>query len=94
VLGGVGALGVAGFAWLGLRARGEADAMRSSCAPACPASRVDDARRDALVANLSLGVGAVALGAAAVLWATSSPEPSAQVWLSPGLLGGGWSGRF
>lgn len=95
VLGGVGALGVAGFAYLGLRAQGEADAMRGSCAPSCPSARVDEARRDALLANVSLGVGVAALGAAAVLWwAAPAPKNTAQLWLAPGLLGGGWSRRF
>lgn len=72
---GTAAAAAGGFAFLGLRARGAVDDMRRDCAPGCPRSRVDAAERDALLANVSLGVGAAALGTAAWLfWVAPSGE--------------------
>ncbi len=51
----------------GAAAKSAVDDMRQTCAPTCEPSRVDEARRDMIVANVALGVGAAALGTAAVL---------------------------
>jgi hypothetical protein len=70
ILGSVGALGVASFAFFGLRARAELDALddpRTGCSPACAPDRADAARANAMVADVSLGVGIVALAVAAVV---------------------------
>lgn len=95
LLGGVALVGAVGFAYLGSQAQSEVDQMRSSCAPACPSSRVDQARREALLANVSLGAGVLALGAAvAIWWAAPAAPSSASVWVSPGFMGGGWRRTF
>jgi hypothetical protein len=70
VLGGVGVVGVAGFVGLGLSARGQIDGMRDDCAPRCSASAVDSARATAIAADISLGIGVIALGVATWLWLT------------------------
>lgn len=73
VLAGVAVAGAGSFVFFGVRAKGEVDEMRSSCAPFCEPARVDAARRDALIANISLGVGAAALVAGGVLVLVSQP---------------------
>jgi hypothetical protein len=62
---------------LGLGARGDADRLRTTCAPACDPGDVDAVRAKQIGANVALGVGVLAAGAAAVLvfpW----PAPSAS----------------
>jgi hypothetical protein len=73
--------GAGSFVFFGLRAKQDVDEMRTSCAPFCDPARVDAARRDALIANISLGVGAAALVTAGVFVfvsqkAPESPSPS------------------
>jgi len=75
VVGGVGVAalvgsGVFGFKWL-------ADA---SCRPNCSPAEVDRIETDALVTDVLLGTGLVALGVATVLWLTAPPRSAA---LSP-----------
>lgn len=76
VLGGVGVLGLGSFAYFGLTSKGELQDLRSSCAPYCDQGQLDDVKTKMLVADVSLGVGIVALGAAAVLFLTHSSSSS------------------
>lgn len=82
VLGGVGlvALGVGGY--FGYTAKTRADALED-CRPHCDRDEADAMRQKALVADISLGVGVVALGVATVLWLTSGPRSevaSSRYW--------------
>lgn len=77
VLGGVAVLGGAGFTYFGLRAKNDVDQMRSTCAPRCDPARVDAARRDVIIANVALGAGVAALGAAVVLAFVGGPPRAA-----------------
>jgi hypothetical protein len=77
---GLGGLAVASgvtFAVLGLGARGDADHLRTTCAPACDPGDVDAVRAKQIGANVALGAGVLAAGAAAVLVFTW-PAPSAS----------------
>jgi len=67
-LGGVGVLGLASFAFFGLSGSGDVSDMESECKPTCAQDRVDSAKTKLLVADISLGVGVVALGAAAYFY--------------------------
>jgi hypothetical protein len=79
ILGGVALAGAGSFVFFGLRAKQDVDDMRTSCAPSCDPSRVDAARRDALIANISLGVGAAALVTAGVfVFIVSQPAPASS----------------
>lgn len=70
VLASVGVLALGSFAYFGLTAKSDLDALRSECSPYCDQGALDDVKSRMLVADISLGVGIVALGVAAVLFAT------------------------
>jgi hypothetical protein len=96
-LGAVGIVGVGGFAFFGyrgLRIKSELDDQ--NCKPACSQARVDEGNRQFLIADISLGVGVAALGAATYLWLSSrEPEPSAmRVEASPRGAYVAWRARF
>jgi len=93
ILGGVGVVALGSFAVLGLGARSRANELRTTCAPACASEDVDGLKRRMLFADVSLGVGVLALGGATLVWALSTrgaePTPAAlQVSITP-LAGGG-----
>lgn len=94
VLGGVGVVALGSFGYFGLSARGELNDLKSQCSPSCERSQSDAGRRDALLADISLGVGAAAL-TGAVVWALlgdssrESPKQSTAHWsLVPTTQGG------
>jgi hypothetical protein len=73
---GVGVVGLASFVGLGLRARAGEDALER-CKPDCSRGRVDSVEKRYLFANVSLGVGLAALGAAT--WVMLSGSSDAAV---------------
>lgn len=95
-----GALGLASigaFTYFGLHG----DAAKKdleSCKPACDPARVDDVKRDYVIANVSLGLGVVMLGIATYTFVTrpSVQETAPQVGVAvlPGFASVSWSGRF
>ncbi len=66
-LGGVGAAALASFSYFGLTGRADLRGLRSGCAPFCTDAQVVPVRRELLAADVSLVIGAVALGVAAYL---------------------------
>ena len=78
VLLGVGLGGFAYFGYRGLSTKSDLDDQK--CKPACPQERVDEGNRQFLIADISLGVGVVALGAATYLW-LSHREPESTTAL-------------
>jgi hypothetical protein len=72
VLAGVGAGALGSALYFRLRADGDADDLRASCAPACDASQRDALSEKLVIANVSLGIGLGAIAAAAVTWVLSS----------------------
>ena len=68
VLGGLGVVGLGTFAVYHLSAKSDLDAMRSECAPRCPADGVDTLDQKILVSNIALGVGATALTGAILVF--------------------------
>lgn len=99
VLGGVGLVGLGSFGFFAYSAKQELNQLNDTCAPSCAESKSDVGRQNALIADISLGVGVVAL-AGAVTWAVlgSKPDDTAQARLlvAPTPHGGyaGLSGRF
>jgi hypothetical protein len=98
---GVGVVGVTGFTILGLRARSGEEALER-CKPNCSEGRVDSVKMRYLFANVSLGVGALALGAATYLILTGSSDDDVADPADRGLAIGAdatgayasYSGRF
>jgi len=81
VLGGVGVVGLAGFATFGILGKGDVDDMKKplaegGCAPSCSDDRVDSAKRKLLIADISLGVGVAGIAGAVVVYLL---RPKAEV---------------
>lgn len=76
---GVGTLGVAGLVYFGSNARKD-ESVLEVCSPRCSKARVAEVRREYLLANVSLGVGAAGLltAAAWLLFRPESAEPERQ----------------
>ena len=77
VLGGVGVVGLGLFATFGILGTNEKSELEDTCAPNCSEADVDDVRAKLIAADVSLGVGIVALGVAAVLFFTAPPATPA-----------------
>lgn len=79
VLGAVGVVGVGAFAILWPTAVSDLDDLRTTCSPRCDPADVDRTRTQAIIADVALGVGVVALIAAGVFYLTAgarSGQPS------------------
>lgn len=74
VLLGVGVVGVAGFTYFGLDATSQRDDLEKSCKPSCSQKQVDELESSELLADISLGIGLMSLGAAAYLLLTASGD--------------------
>ena len=89
--GGVGVIGIGSFAFFGVTGKNDLNDLKSTCAPNCEPSKLDDAKTKLLIADISLGVGILALGGATILFLTSGGDNKAAktgLTVSP-LPGGG-----
>ena len=74
---GVGALGT--FGYFAIAGSQEKDRLRSTCSPSCSDDDLGALKTRYLLADVSLGVGLVALGLAAYFWLTDEPRrPASQ----------------
>jgi hypothetical protein len=65
VVGGIGIVALGSFVIFGLGGKSDVDDLKdSNCKPQCDESKVDKARTKLIIADISLGVGIVALGVA------------------------------
>jgi hypothetical protein len=72
ILGGVALVAFGSEAYFGVTGlSARSDARAQPCAPACPSSDADRVRTKFIVADVSLGVGVLALAGALYVWATS-----------------------
>lgn len=79
VFGGLGVGGLAGWAYFGLKGMADADELGSSpCGKTktCRDDQVSPIRTKLIVADVSLGVGLLSLGAAAYFYFSSRPAPA------------------
>jgi hypothetical protein len=82
-LGGLGVAGLGGFAAFGLWGRSDENWASDHCKPNCGPDVVDPIRTKYVVADVSIAIGLVALGAAALIGvihaSASAPQASGQV---------------
>jgi hypothetical protein len=93
-LGGLAVASGVTLAVLGLGAQRDADRLRSTCAPACAESAVDAVRQKQIGANVALGIGVLAAGAAAVLIFTWPSPAGAAATVAVRPIDGGAIGGF
>ena len=102
VLSAIGLVGLGGFAYFGLKGKGEKSTL-DDCKPACDPIDVDHNKRTFLYSDIALGVGVVSLGVATVLFFTRPAEDATRgtkAGVAPGIspLHGGLAatlaGRF
>jgi hypothetical protein len=67
IVGGVGVLALGSFAIFGLGGKSDVSDLEKNCKPHCAQSDVDAAKQKLLIADISLGIGIVALGVATYL---------------------------
>jgi hypothetical protein len=75
VVGGIGVLALGSFAFFAIQGTSDVSDLEDSCKPNCPKDDVDRARTKLIIADISLGVGVVALAVSAYLFFT---RPTAQ----------------
>jgi hypothetical protein len=95
VLGGIGVLALGSFVYFAVSGTSDVDHLRSTCGLNCSSSDVSFAHTQLLVADISLGVSVLALGAGAWLFFTrpeAPTQPSAGLTVQP--LPGGGVARF
>ena len=73
---GVGMLGLAGFTTFALLGNSDKHGLESRCAPDCPNAEVSTLHTKYVVADVSLAIGAVAIGAASYLLLSAVGEPN------------------
>ncbi len=91
ILGGLGAAALATSGYFAYLALGELTKLQEQCAPRCTPSQTAQGRSDALVTDVSLGIGAGAI-AGAVIWRLLLPgsgsSSASALWIRP-VPGGG-----
>ena len=92
IVGGVGVAAIGTFAGFGIVGESERTTLENGCATthSCSAAAVDSAQTKLIVADVSLGVGVLALASAAYLWFThraASAPTSPPIALSPSARG-------
>ncbi len=76
VVGGIGVVALGSFAIFGLSGKSDVNDLQS-CKGHCSQSSVDKARTKLIIADISLGVGIIALGVATYMFVTRAPPPMA-----------------
>jgi hypothetical protein len=77
VVGGIGVIALGSFAIFGIGGKNDVDDLQK-CKPYCKEADVDSARTKLIIADISLGVGVVALGVATYMFLTR-PKVDAKV---------------
>lgn len=85
IVGGIGVVALGFFAGFGLAGKSDVDDLQK-CKPYCSEDKVDSARTKLIVADISLGVGIVALGVATYMFITSRPKGDVKADVKAGHL--------
>lgn len=102
VFGGLGVVALGSFSYFALKGKSQENDLESRCAPRCAQSEADSLHQKYLIADISLGVSLLSLGAATYFFVSSGkserPPSSAEVQLSAGPTRAGFAlgacGRF
>jgi hypothetical protein len=86
VLAGTSAAALGTFVVFAVTGKNAERDLRDSCSPDCPEQDVSDVRTKYVIADVSLAVSAVSLGAAAWFYFTSRPAPKSEVRARPPAL--------
>lgn len=78
IFGGIGLLALGSFGTFAILGGQEKSRLRDTCSPGCTAQDVATLRGDYLVADISLGVGIVAIGLATYFLLANAPRPADQ----------------
>jgi hypothetical protein len=78
VVGGIGVIALGSFAIFGIGGKNDVDDLQK-CKPTCPEKDVDSARTKLIIADISLGVGIVALGVATYMFLTRPKVDTSKV---------------
>jgi hypothetical protein len=81
ILGGVGVVAAASFAYWGIRGQSDYSHLESTCSPRCDPTSVTSAKREVAAGDISLAVAVVALGAAGVVYLTRPTRSGASASL-------------
>jgi hypothetical protein len=73
---GVAVVGVAGFVTFGGMGQSQKGDLEGSCAPSCDDASIEAVQRKFLLADISLGVGALALAGSAYTYFSTRGEPA------------------
>jgi hypothetical protein len=101
IVGGIGVIALGSFAFFGIQGSNDVDELQK-CKPKCQESAVDKARTKLIIADISLGIGVVAVAVSAYMILTR-PKVDAKVqgasarknvWLDLGPVAGGAAGAF
>jgi hypothetical protein len=79
----VGVVGLGLFATFGILGTNQKSDLEDTCAPNCSEEDVNSVRAKLIAADVSLGVGVVAIGVATILFLTAPPKtpaPPASAW--------------
>jgi hypothetical protein len=85
VVGGIGVVALGSFAIFGLGGKSDVSNLEDTCKPHCAESDVDKARTKLIIADISLGVGIVALGVATYLFVTRASQGRVDADVKTGL---------
>jgi hypothetical protein len=77
IVGGLGVIALGSFAVFGIGGKNDVDGLQK-CKPTCKEEDVDSARTKLIIADISLGIGVVALGVAAYMFLTRPRHEEAK----------------
>jgi hypothetical protein len=95
ILGGAGLLSLGAATYFAVAANSDLNQLRATCSPHCSQAQTNPGRTDALVFDVTLGVGAAAL-AGALVWAIASPSHARAIGgaARQGSAFGAWAARL
>jgi len=86
ILAGTAVVAFGSFAYFAIRTHSDVSSLQTHCAPACSSADVDPVRREALAADISLGVGLLSAAGAVWLFVRHARDSRAHAAVHPVLM--------